>query len=190
MARARSTPSPPPVERPIEERSRPSAPVATTALEHAPIVYGYLRRRVSDGPTAERLTQAAFARAGADGAAAVSPAGLVRAAAAILREWHAQTPNRSGDRGPGALDDPAVALFGRALDPDLRVAFNALAPARQRILTVSYLDQLGPAEAAAALDLRPGVFEARLAAAVRALELSCAARPVSEPPATQAVDAA
>lgn len=158
-----------------------AAAVVVPALDHAPLIYGYLRRRVADGPTAERLTVEAFNQAAAGPSRRpVSRTALVRAAAAALRAC----------QGPAVddLDAPATALFVRALDPELQAAFKALAPVRQRILTLRYLDQLAPAEAGALLDLRPSAFQARLAAAVRALDAVAAAGDTAA--ATEAVDAA
>jgi DNA-directed RNA polymerase specialized sigma24 family protein len=170
MARARRDPSPPPVERPEVVRSRPTAPaaappprrLAATEVELLDDLFGYARRRVADRTTAEDLTVAALLAAGCGTGQRVDRAGAFR----VLARSVADLPDGLG-RDP---DGPAMALFAQALEPSLLDGFERLDLERRRVLTLHYLDRLGPAEMAAVLGTRAAAVQSRLAASLRALE--------------------
>ena len=170
MARARRDPSPPPVERPEVVRSRPTTPpaasparrLAATDVELLEALFGYARRRVADRVTAEDLTLAALLAAGCGTGQHVDRAGAFR----ILARSLAELPDALADDPDG----PAMALFAQALEPGLLGGFERLDVERRRVLTLHYLDRLGPAEMAAVLGTRAAAVQARLAASLRALE--------------------
>ena len=132
--------------------------------EHAAAVYGYLRRRVPDGSTAEGLTHRQYRAGLRPGGRPASRSTSIERAALLARA-----------HGCGPLARP-MGLTARRWpcspgpsSPGLRTASGPSTPARQRILTLHYLDQLAPAEVAAVLDLAPSAVQSRLAAALRAL---------------------
>ena len=175
MARARRDPSPPPVERPEVVRSRPTTPDAAPpprrlAADDVALLddlFGYARRRVADRATAEDLTVAALVAAGCGTDQHVDRAGAFR----VLARSVAELPDGLADDPDG----PAMALFAQALEPSLLDGFERLDLERRRVLTLHYLDRLGPAEMAAVLGTRTAAVQSRLAASLRALERSAQA---------------
>ena len=170
MARARRDPSPPPVERPEVVRSRATTPpagpavsrVAAADAELLEALFGYARRRVTDRETAEVLSVGALLATGCGTGRHVDRAAAFRVLARSIAEL------------AGALaddpDGPAIALFAQALEPGLLDGFERLDLERRRVLTLRYLDRLGPPEMAAVLGTRAIAVQSRLAAALRALE--------------------
>jgi hypothetical protein len=145
----------------------PAAPLSVPRLaaEDAALleaVYGYARRRVADRSTAEELTLAVLREAGLGNGSRVDRAGAFRAIAEAIRATDA-----------AALRDPdglAIELFALALEPDLRDSFERLELERRRVVTLHYLDRLGPVEMAAVLGTRAVAVQSRLAASLRELQ--------------------
>lgn len=170
MARARRDPSPPPVERPQVVRSRPTTPAATlpsrrlsaAEVDLLEALFGYARRRVADRATAEDLTVAALVGAGGGPGRVADRAGAFRLLARALAD--------TSDILADDPDGPAIALFAQALEPTLQEGFARLDVERRRVLTLHYLDRLGPMEIAAVLGTRAAAVQSRLAASLRALE--------------------
>jgi DNA-directed RNA polymerase specialized sigma24 family protein len=131
-------------------------------------VYGYARRRVADRTSAEALTVTVLRQAGLGNGSSVDRAGAFRAIAEAVRGTE-----------DAALRDPdslAIELFALALEPELRDGFERLDLERRRVLTLHYLDRLGPAEMAAVLGTRAVAVQSRLAASLRELRRGDPAR--------------
>jgi hypothetical protein len=147
----------------------PAVPrLAAEDAELLEAIYGYARRRVADRAAAEELTLAVLRQAGLGTGSRVDRAGAFQAIAEAVR-----ATDDAALRDPDGL---AIELFALSLEPDLRDGFERLELERRRVLTLHYLDGLGPLEMAAVLGTRAVAVQSRLAASLRELQRGGSAR--------------
>jgi len=157
----------------------PSAPLpdrgafADLYEAHAPRVYRYLLSRTSNPSDAEELTSRTFLRAlaGLDqyrGRGAGFPAWLMSIAHNLLVNWYRdrgrRPPTEALDAAlqvPTSTPGPEASLEQNESIARVRVAISALAPDRQQLISLKYVDGLSNAEI--------GRIMARTEGAVKAL---------------------
>lgn len=176
MAQYRRRPArqaaPPASEAEREERVAAAPPAFSALYEaHAPRIYRYLLHRTSSPAEAEELTSRTFvqALAGLDQYRGRGEFGawLMGIAHHLLLNWYRAKGRRPSTEGldaalevPSDIPGPAESLERNETITRVRAAVSALAPERQRLIALKYVDGRSNAEVADIMGRTEGAVKA------------------------------